>query len=295
MYQSINPMPSTDDWAVLPDGAVAFVRGIDYRVDYRNPDGTMTSSGKIPYDWQPMSDSAKERLVDSVRAAQNKTARVSYVSAMIRWVNTYRRKYPANFIAPEGYTPPNGFAKTWAFPPGVTFPGKYIYACAPGEEATVTSPAGGDGKPMDAAAVATAERAAMMASMGMPASLMPTMPGGGTPSCIPQPIPNLAQIPNPPTTREVKVVQARLLPDFRPPFNASSVRADMDGNLWIRTNPPRPVPGGAVFDVVNRSGQLVDRMQLPPNYSLVGFGRGKVVFLTMRDAQGPHLARVRLK
>jgi hypothetical protein len=36
---AINPMPSTDEWAVLSDGTVAFVRGRDYRGDYLHGDG----------------------------------------------------------------------------------------------------------------------------------------------------------------------------------------------------------------------------------------------------------------
>jgi hypothetical protein len=50
-----------------------------------------------------------------------------------------------------------------------------------------------------------------------------------------------------------------------------------------------------VYDVVSREGKLVDRLQLPPGYTLVGFGRGRVVYLSMRDAGGIHLARVRLQ
>ena len=33
----------------------------------------------------------------------------------------------------------------------------------------------------------------------------------------------------------------------------------------------------------------------PTGYTLVGFGRDKVVYLSMRDARGIHLARVRLR
>jgi HxlR-like helix-turn-helix len=50
-----------------------------------------------------------------------------------------------------------------------------------------------------------------------------------------------------------------------------------------------------VYDVVSRQGELVDRIQLPQGYNLVGFGAGKVVYLSMRDAKGMHLARVRLR
>ena len=39
---AINPMPSTDEWAVLTDGTVALVRGRDYRVDYLHSDGKWT-------------------------------------------------------------------------------------------------------------------------------------------------------------------------------------------------------------------------------------------------------------
>ena len=79
-------------------------------------------------------------------------------------------------------------------------------------------------------------------------------------------------------------------------FKASgAVRADADGNLWIRTIPPKPVPGGTVYDIVNPRGELVDRLQAPPGYTIVGFGAGKVVYLQMRDMAGIHLARVRLR
>jgi hypothetical protein len=95
--------------------------------------------------------------------------------------------------------------------------------------------------------------------------------------------------------REVSVIRPAELPDYRPPIANGAVRADADGNLWIRPVPPKPTPGGAVYDVVSREGKLVDRLQLPPGYTLVGFGRGRVVYLSMRDAGGIHLARVRLQ
>jgi hypothetical protein len=101
--------------------------------------------------------------------------------------------------------------------------------------------------------------------------------------------------PPPPTIRETGVMPASDLPDYRPPFSTGAVRADADGNLWIRTVSPKPTVGGQVFDIVSHAGELVDRLQLPQGYSLVGFGKGKVVYLSMRDAKGIHLARVRLR
>jgi hypothetical protein len=101
--------------------------------------------------------------------------------------------------------------------------------------------------------------------------------------------------PPAPTIRETGVMAPNELPDYRPPFAQGAVRADADGNLWIRTIPVKPAPGGAVYDIVSREGALVDRLQLPPGYAIVGFGAGKVVYLSMRDAGGVRLARVRLR
>jgi hypothetical protein len=81
------------------------------------------------------------------------------------------------------------------------------------------------------------------------------------------------------------------LPDYFPPFSASAVRADGDGNIWIRTNPMQPIPGGLVYDVVNRDGVLVDRIQVPTNRNVVGFGPGGAVYLSVRDAKGLHVER----
>lgn len=116
------------------------------------------------------------------------------------------------------------------------------------------------------------------------------------PSCIPGPVVVTGgNAPPPPTIRESGVMSASDLPDYRPPFNNGAVRADADGNLWIRPSPPKPTPGGAAYDIVSKDGELTDRLQLPQGYNLVGFGRGKVVYLSMRDANGVHLARVLLR
>ena len=102
-------------------------------------------------------------------------------------------------------------------------------------------------------------------------------------------------VPQPPTLRLPSIMSWLDLPDYKPPITSGSVRADMDGNLWIRINPSKPTPGGPVYDIIDPSGKLVNRLQTPPGYTLVGFGKGKVVYLSMRDAAGIHLARVRLR
>ena len=70
----INPLPTVDDWAMTPDGAVAFIRGRDYHVDWINPDGTKASSPKVPFDWQRMTEEDKIAFIDSLKAARAKLA-----------------------------------------------------------------------------------------------------------------------------------------------------------------------------------------------------------------------------
>ncbi|MEO8560643.1 MAG: hypothetical protein ABI601_01120 [bacterium] len=67
----INPIPPVDDWAVLPDGAIAIVRK-DYHVDFVNADGTISAAPKVPFDWQRLSDSAKSAIIDSSKAAMER-------------------------------------------------------------------------------------------------------------------------------------------------------------------------------------------------------------------------------
>lgn len=273
-----NPLPSTDEWAVLPDGVIAFVRGRDYRIDYRNADGTWTSSAKLPYPWVRFTEEQKQALVDSVRQAQTRQAMTGYVQSLIRWVNQYNNDYPKDLAVPKDFTVQQGLQRNWKLPPGLSFPAKYIFACAPGEEPTMLS------SPDSAAAPVVS------AQPGPPG---PPGPLNGTPSCIPGPIvvPG-GNSPPIPQLRTQGVMAPEELPDYKPPFPANAVRADGDGRLWVRINTPAPIQGGPIYDIISRKGELVDRLQLPPGYSLAGFGAGNIAYLTMRDAKGMHLARV---
>jgi hypothetical protein len=83
------------------------------------------------------------------------------------------------------------------------------------------------------------------------------------------------------------------LPDYAPPFTAGAVQADADGNLWIRTSTVRD--GQPVYDIVNRRGELFDRVQLPSFRTIAGFGPG-VVYMAVKDSAGVvHLERARVK
>jgi hypothetical protein len=213
-------------------------------------------------------------------------ATTEYVTEMVRWVNQYKRPYPAGFTVPEGYTPPPGFSKDWVLPTGIKLPPNYIHACPPGVEPTMTPAPGG-------AVMAAPPPGAAITAVPGPQGVGPR----GMPSCIPAPTLISGGATQPaPIPRRVEVVPASELPDYRPPIAAGgAVRADADGNLWIRSIPAKPIPGGPVYDIVSRKGELLSRLQLPPGYTLLGFGKDRVVYLSMRDANGIHLARVRLR
>ena len=77
-----------------------------------------------------------------------------------------------------------------------------------------------------------------------------------------------------------------------PPIRGGAVLADRDGNVWIIPATSLEAKGGGLlYDVVNRNGELAERVQLPPNRTVVGFGRGGVVYLSWLDATGWHIER----
>jgi len=286
-----SPLPLVDDWAVLPDGTIAFVRGRDYRVEWLGPDGALASSEKLPFPWVRLTDEDKVRITDSIKTVQTKRAATDFALQMIAWSNGLNKPYPPAFTPLVDLTLPPGLPRDWILPKGIRFPPSYLHGCPPGTTPPPVVP----------------NMAMISGTMGMPGA-PPVPPSPGTsgaaspapaaPACAPNPYEGWygsGYTPPPPTYRAPMVFPADELPDYRPPLPVTAVRADADGNLWIRTVQMKPVPGGAVFDIVSRKGELVDRIQLPPGYNLAGFGARKIVYLTMRDAAGLHLVKVRLK
>jgi hypothetical protein len=194
-----DPLPVVDAWAMMADGSVGIVRGRDYHVDWLDVEARLSSSSKMSFDWQRVSDARKETLIDS---------------AAKEWQATFDR-------VAEGRR--NGG----------------------GGGAGASGRGGGSG------------------GRG----------GGGTGAVGRMEIaPNVAVRP-----------ALGDLPDYMPPFTEGAVRADADGNLWIRTT--TIVGGRPVYDIVNRRGELVDRVQLPSFRTIAGFGPG-VVYMAVKDSTG---------
>ncbi|MDP9201005.1 MAG: hypothetical protein M3P26_03595 [Gemmatimonadota bacterium] len=231
-----NPLPQGDDWALLSDGTIALVRGRDYHVDWLSPRGTLTSSPKIPFQWERLTDEAKVAFVDSAKAAIEK-ARAS---------------------------------------------GQFPLAGAPAAVRSVVEGAAAGARREGGSAAPSsppnAQPGTMTVTAGGNTTVTTVGPGGGA-----------AGGPLPPLT----MISPSELPDYKPAFAPGSTRVDAEGNLWIRTS--QNVNGIAVYNVVNRNGELIDRVQLPQNRVLVGFGPGGVVYLAVRDGTTAHLEKARVK
>jgi hypothetical protein len=64
---AFNPVAAADDWTVLDDGTVAVIKIADYHVDWIRPDRRVTSTGKIPATWVPISSEQKAAMIDTLR------------------------------------------------------------------------------------------------------------------------------------------------------------------------------------------------------------------------------------
>ncbi len=67
----------------------------------------------------------------------------------------------------------------------------------------------------------------------------------------------------------------------KPAFVQDPIRIDEQDRVWVRRHAAVGAP--ALYDVFDRQGVRVDRVELPPRTTLAGFGRG-VVYLARADA-----------
>jgi hypothetical protein len=204
----INPVQTVDDWAVLADGSIAIVRGLDYHVDIVNPDGSLRTAPKIPFEWRPLTDDEKAVVLDSAKRSVDRMIANGDAAQMM--------SMHGGGSAPAGGHGGGG---------GVTFGS-----------------------------------------------------GAGSKNAAPT----------------IKMVDPSALPDYWPPFSQGAAKADADGNLWLHTSARSAnVVGGAIYDVIDRNGVLVDRLQIPPGRQIVGFGKNGVVYMSVRDGAAAWLERTR--
>jgi hypothetical protein len=227
MSSMINPLPMVDDYALLPDGSVALIRGRDYHIDWVRPNGTRESSAKIPFDWRRLSDEDKVAFLDSVKAQ--------------------RERMGANAPMPAGMSGTPNIQMQFGGGGGG---------------------GGGGGRQQIQMGDGAQPRPRPDGAGGAPGAAAPggqtTVQGGGPGGLSPAPL---------------VFVGPEELPDYQPVFFSGASRVDGEGRIWIRTVPTKALPGGPVYDVIDGKGALVERVQVPADRSIVGFGAGGVVYL----------------
>ena len=90
---------------------------------------------------------------------------------------------------------------------------------------------------------------------------------------------------------DLGIVPDSEFPQFWPPIQPGTVLADLEGHLWILPTTSTNVMNGLTYDVVDRNGQVIERVQLPKDHVLVGFGPRNVVYLTKADGKATYLER----
>ena len=82
-------------------------------------------------------------------------------------------------------------------------------------------------------------------------------------------------------------------PDLKPPFAYAGVLAGADGNVWI----PRYAPADDTrshYDVVDRRGAVVARVDVPNRGRIVGFGPQSIYVVRLDDDDLQYLQRFAL-
>lgn len=106
----------------------------------------------------------------------------------------------------------------------------------------------------------------------------------------------MSQLPpgSPQIKMDVSVVPDSEFPQFWPPIQSGSVLADLDGQLWILPTTSTNAANGLTYDVVDRKGEVVERVQLPKDRVLAGFGPHHVLYMTRAEGKETFLERALL-
>ena len=68
--------------------------------------------------------------------------------------------------------------------------------------------------------------------------------------------------------------------------------ADLDAHLWILPTTSKNAANGFTYDVIDRRGVVIERVQLPKGRILIGFGRG-AVYLARIEGEHAYLERAK--
>ncbi len=230
----INPLPQSDDWALLNDGTVAVIRVLDYHVDYYSPDGRHVASQRLPFDWKQITDDDKTKLVDSLaglaKAATERSAAGGGGNFRMNFEPVAAEKLP-DYYPPirAGTSLADRDGNLWTLPATSNLSAQLAQQFMGGGGRGGAPGAAGAGRPGAAGAPRDSARTG-----GIPPAAMAMMAG-------------------------------------------------------MMNQPP------LVYDIINRQGELVERVKLPPNRQLLGFGPNGTIFLGAREGRTIILEKVTRK
>jgi hypothetical protein len=109
--------------------------------------------------------------------------------------------------------------------------------------------------------------------------------------------PRTMNTPNGPRTarQQFEFYPLDQFPDYEQPVQTGAVQADRDARLWILPRTSLSAKDGLLYDVINRKGEIVERVQFPKNYALAGFGEKGVVYVVHLDGRKGTLERTTVK
>lgn len=92
-------------------------------------------------------------------------------------------------------------------------------------------------------------------------------------------------------------IKAEDVKDYVPALRPNSqIRIDLDGNMWVMPATSSHAKGGTLYDVINRRGQIIERVQLPEGRNLHGFAKGGIIYMSVPGDRGwPRLERARVE
>jgi hypothetical protein len=83
--------------------------------------------------------------------------------------------------------------------------------------------------------------------------------------------------------------------DFEQPVQTGAVKSDLDARLWTLPKTSLGAKDGLLYDVINRKGEIVERVQFPAGYVLGGFGEHGVLYVIHMNGRNGTLERTTVK
>ena len=101
-------------------------------------------------------------------------------------------------------------------------------------------------------------------------------------------------MPRPNFKSPTLLLKADEWPDYYPPIRIGTVKSDPDVHVWLLPTTSVLADGGLIYDVVNRQGEIIERVKFPPGRKLIAVGHDGVVYMSYTPKGLVRLERARV-